>query len=364
MISDLIKNVENNENIYISNVSNEDEFIKFYDNLYSLKYKNNNENIKQLYDFISNQSTLDENDNIIKSKKTFIEFIKFIALCDKKDDVEKIKDQCGKDINRGRFFLNDKLLTFNSNDNNYKKCDDFNLEIIEEMKKQNFENIDKIDDYLIYIDIISHQTLMNMFTFDVMNLMIRNLQNFIGSFYHFTKSELSVNSFLLVENNKLQVHRIKHCYIYDSTRIMDNNYFDPTDAFEDGLKPDGIFTVYIIFDLLKNEYYIKDYLLKVNPKINISYDSNENVNNENINKTKYQQFKETISENKGSTAGVSVLALGALSAIPIALLLGGKETRRLRRRGGKRRRIKTHRRKQRRTRHKKYNNKNRKTLKK
>jgi hypothetical protein len=371
-LSELIKNIKNDENIYISNISNDDEFIKFYDKLFSLKYKNNNENIKQLYDFILSQSVLNENDNIIKSKKSFVDFMGFVSLCGGTDNIVEIKHQCGKDINRGICFLNDKILSFNGNDNNYKKCDDFNLEIMEEMKKQNFQNIDKINDFLIYIDIITNQTLMNTFTFDVMNLIIRNLNDFMTLFYHYPKSELSVNSFILVENNKLQVHRIKHCYIYNSVRITDDDYADSNDAFERGLKPDGIFTVYVIFDLLKNEYYIKDYLLKVNPKINISINeninneniNNENMNNENINKTKYEKFKETISENKGSTAAVgTLLTLGALSAIPIALLLGGKKTRRRNRNtGGKERKIKTRHRRQRQTKNKKYKNKNRRTM--
>ena len=377
-ISNLKNYVINNENIHISNVSNEDDFIKFYDHMYSLKYKNNDENIKELFDFIVSQSMLNENNNIIKCKKKFIDFIEFTALCGTTNNVDKIKYQCGKDINRGACFLNDKILSFNGNDDNYKKCDDFNLEIMEEMKRKNFQNIDKINDFLIYIDVITNQTLMNMFTFNIMELMIRNLTQFIGSFYHYNESELSVNSFILIENNKLQLHRIKHCYIYDSIRIMDDGYNDTTDAFENNFEPDGFFTVYVIFDLLNNECYIKDYLLEINHKMNTCNCSNnnsnvnktisdenmnnknindENINDENINNENVNNnFRKNIFENKTSTAIGTLLTLGALSAIPIALLLGGKKTKR--RTGGKRRKNKTRKQKQRKTRNK--NNKNNK----
>jgi hypothetical protein len=371
-ISNLQNYIVNDEDIYISNVFNEDDFINFYDHIYSLNYKNNDENIKELYDFMISQSLSNENDNIIKYKKKFIDFMEFTALCGKTNNVEKIKDQCGKDISRGVIFLNDKILTFNGNDDNDKKCDYFNLEIMKEMKIKNFQNINEIYDFLIYIDIITNQTMMNMFTFNVMELMINNLKEFIGSFYHYGKSELSVNSFILIENNKLQVHRIKHCYIYDSIKIMDNGYNDTTDAFENDFEPDGIFTVYIIFDLLTGECYIKDYLVKINSKTNILENSNENINNENINNENISNeimnyennsLKKIILKNKKSTAAIgTLLTLGVLSAIPIALLLGGKKTRRKLRKGGKQRKIKTYKRKQRKTRNK--NNKNNKKNKK
>jgi hypothetical protein len=49
--------------------------------------------------------------------------------------------------------------------------------------------------------------------------------------------------------------------------------------------------------------------------------------------TKFQQIKETIGDNKTATTAGTLLALGALSAIPLALLLGGKHTSK-RMRGG------------------------------
>jgi hypothetical protein len=114
---------------------------------------------------------------------------------------------------------------------------------------------------------------------------------------------------------------------------------------------DGHYFAVLHMDVLNQTYEIK-YLT-----IDINYV------NYNYNPTKFEKFKETISENKGSTAAGTLLTLGALSAVPIALLLGGKESRRLRRIGRKQRRIKTHKRRQRKTRNKKnkkYNNNNKK----
>jgi hypothetical protein len=159
---------------------------------------------------------------------------------------------------------------------------------------------------------------------------------------------------------------------------MDDGYNDTTDAFENNFEPDGFFTVYVIFDLLNNECYIKDYLLEINHKMNTCNCSNnnsnvnktisdenmnnknindENINDENINNENVNNnFRKNIFENKTSTAIGTLLTLGALSAIPIALLLGGKKTKR--RTGGKRRKNKTRKQKQRKTRNK--NNKNNK----
>jgi len=329
----LIRNIENNENIYISNILNENNSINFYNNLYSLKYKNNDKNIKELYNFILSQSSLNENSNIIKSKQTFIEFMKFLSS--EYYTVDKIKDQCGKDINRtSAIFMNDNMLILDKNDddNNYKICDKFNLEIMKEMNRQNFENIDKIYDYLIYIDILSHQTLINMFIFHVMKTNNINFQ-MLTTFYHDNSSEISINLFLLIENNKLQFHTFKRCYIYDGMKLINSGYQNAEIAYNNGIEPDGIFIVYVIFDLIKNEYYIKDYLFKFTPEINISNDNNnifinqninrENINNENINRENINN-ENIISKNKGKVAIGSTLGLIALSAIPIALLLGGK----------------------------------------
>lgn len=336
----------NNDQIHISNISNEEEFIKFYNELYSLKYENVQENIEKIYKFILSQSNLNNGDNIISSKKTLSEFMSFLSLC-VGSDVKEIKDQCGKDNVRGTIFLNNKILKLNSTlDNNVKQCDEYNLKIMEEMKEKKFKNIDKIYDYIIYIDILTHQTILNMFTFNMMNLSNKLFDTLP---YHHTDSDLSVNLFILIDENKLQVHRMAHCYIYNFERVSD---YGAHDAFKKGVKPDGIFTFYVIFDLLENKYYIKDYLLKINPIKNINNNiSNNNISNDNISKN---NIKNIISENKGSATIGTLLTLGALSAIPLALLLGGKKTQR----AGKRRKNKTYRRrKERKTRNKKYKNK-------
>jgi hypothetical protein len=79
-----------------------------------------------------------------------------------------------------------------------------------------------------------------------------------------------------------------------------------------------------------------------------------NYDNYNYNPTKYEQIKEVVGENKTSTAVGSLLTLGALSAIPLALLLGGKKTKKRFKRGRRRRTIKKQTTRGRKTRTKRY----------
>jgi hypothetical protein len=92
----------------------------------------------------------------------------------------------------------------------------------------------------------------------------------------------------------------------------------------------NIFFSNLEFDYLKNTYQINNLMIHVDykyyPPIN-----DHSIND--INPSKYQQIKETIGDNKSATTAGTLLALGALSAIPLALLLGGKHTSK-RMRGG------------------------------
>jgi hypothetical protein len=341
---------KNDDGYYLTNVIDETQFIEIYNKLYSLKY-DNDENIQMLCDFISKQTNIND-DNIIKPTKILLDFMKFISHCSCGDDKvtpKKIKDQCGKDNIRTTLFLNNRILTLNDEENNYKRTDEMNLAIMKEMKKQNFQNIQDIYKYLIYIDLLTHQTIINSFTFDAMNKIIKEIKNFITTFYHYTyDTEISSNEFIFIEKDKLEIHRIKHCHIYNFNKIANNGYDDAKSAFKNGIKPDGTFTFHIIIDLLKNEYYIKSYLLKIFPERNDIVDDEINYKIEDKKLNNYNQFKEIISKNKENTAG-TLLTLGMLSAIPLALLLGGKKTKR-RFKGMKRR--KTNRRRKT-TRHKK-----------
>lgn len=125
---------------------------------------------------------------------------------------------------------------------------------------------------------------------------------------------------------------------------------------------DGHFFSVLHIDILNKKYEIKYLTLDVNYK-NIEYLSPNELSSNDISLTKFDKIKENISDNKSSVAIGTLLTLGALSAIPIALLLGGKRTKR-RLMKEKRRKNKTHRRKQIKTRNKKYNYKNNKNNKK
>ena len=115
------------------------------------------------------------------------------------------------------------------------------------------------------------------------------------------------------------------------------------------------------YDYISHNKFVDEMLNVKNEQSSMNRNNIEQKQVENQ-LTKYQQFKETISENKTSAMAGTLLTLGALSAIPIALLLGGKRTKR-RLVKEKRRKNKTHRKikKQRRTRNKKYKNKHRTT---
>ena len=131
---------------------------------------------------------------------------------------------------------------------------------------------------------------------------------------------------------------------------------------------DGHFFSVLHIDILNKTYEIKYLTLDINYK-NIEYLSPNNLSPNNLSpnnlspnelsSTKFDKIKENVSYNKSSVAIGTLLTLGALSAIPIALLLGGKRTKR-RLMKEKRRKNKTHRRKQIKTRNKKYNYKNNK----
>lgn len=125
--------------------------------------------------------------------------------------------------------------------------------------------------------------------------------------------------------------------------------FIVTGNFDEPIR-DGHYFAVLHMNILNETYEIKYLTMNINC-INYNYEP-----------TKFEKIKETISENKVTTSVGTLLTLGALSAIPVALLLGGKETRRLRRTGGKRRKNKTRKQKQRKTRNK--NNKRNKRNKK
>jgi hypothetical protein len=174
-----------------------------------------------------------------------------------------------------------------------------------------------------------------------------------GNFKFMPDVKDNMNIVILIENNKLQIHIIQCCEFYKSDQNSDD--------------PDIIFAFHFIFDLIKDTYNVVIYPIYINPKTNIlglklnNETSNANTSNAIEQPVKFvDKMPNVISENKTSTSVGTLLTLGALSAIPLALLLGGKKTRRFK--GYKQRRAKTHkqrhRQRQRKTKNRKYKNKN------
>lgn len=78
---------------------------------------------------------------------------------------------------------------------------------------------------------------------------------------------------------------------------------------------DGYFFSVLHIDVLNLTYEIKYFTMYVN------------YPNYNYEPTKFENLKENISENKPAVTAGTLLTLGALSAIPIALLLGGRKSK-------------------------------------
>jgi hypothetical protein len=343
-------------------------------------YLNNRTKINKLYSFVNNNSDSINENNTIKGSRKLSEFLEIIknhnATLSNDNINEKIRINsinCGKTLankdNMINIILNDNLKNwFNEEfiadiDTHYNQiCQELNQLIITEMNKKNFENINNQTHYIDFIDFIIqksvYESIIQSCIYRNMGYKITNLGS--GNFKFIPDVKDNMNIVILIENNKLQIHIIQCCEFYKSDQT-------PND-------PDIKFAFHFIFDLIKDTYNVVIYPIYINPKTNIlglklnNETSNANASNVNTSNAIEQPVKfvdkmsNVISENKTSTAVGTLLTLGALSAIPLALLLGGKRTRRFK--GYKQRRAKTHkqrhrqRQRQRKTKNRKYKNKN------
>jgi hypothetical protein len=110
---------------------------------------------------------------------------------------------------------------------------------------------------------------------------------------------------IIINENDISIY-----VVFYSKFLYVGGDFDPFD--------DGHFFFVLHFDVLNNFYELNYLTCDINYK-NFNYDP-----------TKLDKIKENMSDNKTAATTGTLLALGALSAIPLALLLGGKYTKRMR----------------------------------
>jgi tmRNA-binding protein len=208
------------------------------------------------------------------------------------------------------------------------------------MKKyENFDN-SKIYDHIVDINILLPQTPNIIFNGLLSNIF--KILGFINPQYKLhDNSNFRLTTFIIIEKNKLELHKLSRLINFDLVefeRVVNNmNYSsDATNEALQFVNKLGDTYFHLCIDLLNQNLYIKHLIIKgFNKDPNANIISNNETKYSN-NKTKYEQIKEVVGKNKISTAVGTLLTLGALSAIPLALLLGGKKTkRRIKLRGGK-----------------------------
>lgn len=107
---------------------------------------------------------------------------------------------------------------------------------------------------------------------------------------------------LIINNNEISFYSVlRRKFMFSGN--FDNPYLD------------GYFFSVLHIDVLNLTYEIKYFTMDIN------------YPNYNYIPTKFENLKENISENKPAVTAGTLLTLGALSAIPIALLLGGRKSK-------------------------------------
>ena len=330
------ENNENNENIecFMGNV-----------NLQQLAngFMNGSENVIDL---------LDKDQNIIKPfAKGKLDLLKYISIIASRDESvitnydEYLKSQIGKDIMRDELIINNRYISHILKSNSIfqyfydttgklsyiDRTNILSLEILRELidKLGNKLNQEEIYDKLMLLSILLHQgihaetlLIFNKYIKEIVKKINKNNRNYelhnvifispdgvknepdleIKTSVHDPKPNDKMYKFikLVINNDEISITSMlyrKFVFIGD----FDNPYID------------GHFFSVLHFDILNLTYEIK-YLT-----IDINY--------QYIPPTKFDKIKENISKNKPAVTAGTLLTLGALSAIPIALLLGGRKTR-------------------------------------
>lgn len=328
-----------------------------------------NINYEQLKNALSDgfENVLNKLDNDKSIQKPFgrgkIDLLKYISIICSKDISELpkydsyIKKQIGKDMFlRDTIFINNDNLSTHLNSNDVlsnalvtiQRTDRTNiiaLYILGILDKYKY-SINDMYDILMKILLLLHQGIpgeiqilimkynieivkeINEFC-DTQNCSINKI-NDLGLIFSLEKDDifepynangLVTNKYIkiIINENEISVYSV----FYGIFNVVSNDY---TEAFKAGHNLSVLH-----FDILNNTYDFK-YLI-----------TSLNIHNP-IMSSKYENFKENIKQNKTKVGLGSALALGALSAIPIMLLLGGNKTKKKNKNKNKnnRRKNKTH----------------------
>lgn len=340
--------------------------------------------------------SLDEDSTINKpfgkGKLDLLEYMAIMASRDRSviNKYDKyLKHQIGKDaLERDVFFINGEIILDTVKQNevfnrtlrtmpNSDKTNIIALYILRELydKTPYGKNTDKMYDILMTILPLLHQGLHGetqiLFTeyinkikkeIDDPNLHMLSIKTPENddkiNYKQYNNSNKYFN--LIINENEISVYSVlysKFVFAGDFPDILTNGHF---------------FSVLHI-DILNKQYEIKYFILDtkykkeeyIPPKNFYSDDLSPNSNDfstNDISTNKFDNLKEAVTENKLATSAGTLLTLGALSAIPLALLLGGKGKGKRKR--TKRRLIKGKQRKNQRKTKRKYRTRRRKNYKK
>jgi hypothetical protein len=373
-VNNICKNDKENINCFIGNVN-----LQQLKNGFSSGFEN-------ALDLLDKDSTI--NKPFGKGKLDLLEYISIIASRDTREinRYDKyLKDQVGKDMRRDVVIINNYDMSHILKQNEIlKKFYDFH----DEEKKDNKNNvlltnedctnivalfilgelndklgikltITEIYDKLMLLLTLLHQgipgeiqILLKKYNKKIVDKINSNFEDEHIYTMDINKPEANDERINYIEYNNSNKY-IKLIIEEDEISLYSVIYtrFIITGNFDEPIR-DGHYFAVLHMNILNETYEIKYLTMNINC---INY---------NYNPTKFEKIKENISENKATTSVGTLLTLGALSAIPVALLLGGEKTRKRSRR--KQRKIKTYKQKQRKTKNKnnKRNKKNkRKTFK-
>jgi hypothetical protein len=372
------------------------DFSNFVPEIINEHFHYGNINMKQVTESFKNRNFtnsfkfLDKMENINKplsvSKLNIGQFLGYILYSRTKfnsnmpiEDFNShiLKQQINKDVIRQSTYINDKLINDEFTKDStppYFYSNIFNLyllEIIEKVLPQTDDN-GKYD-LMNICSISTIQHVVSWYTDSLISLISgsdevntpKDAQLFIDfaipSNDDYYDNDLNNKYFKIYIDERTQtVTTVSYCRILCMSMVDPTikNYFGYAYfVIEFNIPTNTIILKYVCidYDLTSHNKFIDEMIQLENRNNNIS--SQHDVAEQNNIIENKNELKQTILENKSSAIAGTLLTMGALSAIPLALFLGGKITRR-RFKGEKRRKTRQY--KRRFTKNKKYKNKNKK----
>lgn len=236
----------------------------------------------------------------------------------------KLNEDIMKDLPRMQLFINNKSYNFNniSITNVFRgsdKCDYVKLIKLEIQKMLSHHNInDDNDEYLYKIYAFLTQQIDVSLLASLHEIIVNTLIN--------EKNGINVKYNMMSHKIKpTNMSKVVFLEINDNEILINIPQFFTLNVVQDDddkLAKVGHICMFYSFNLMTNE-------AKVVYNIEISYGTqNNNIpnsnNSTNIFDNKFKQFKQIDNKTLGQSAAVTAVGLSVLSAIPMALLLGGK----------------------------------------